>query len=45
MVPDVVWHLHDLDTYVETVDGWRFARREVHVDLVSTRPLTAYRRS
>lgn len=40
---DLVWHLRYLDDYVETVDGWRFARREVHVDLVERRPLEAAR--
>ena len=40
---DLVWHLRYRDTYRETPDGWRFARREVHVDLVSERPLSAYR--
>jgi ketosteroid isomerase-like protein len=43
VVTDVVWHLRYRDSYVETTDGWRFARREVHVDLVSSHPLTAYR--
>ena len=40
---DVVWHLRYLDTYRETADGWRFARREVHVDLVESRPLVRAR--
>jgi len=42
-VTDLVWHLRYLDDYVETADGWRFARREVHVDLVERRPLEAAR--
>lgn len=40
---DLVWHLRYLDDYVQTERGWRFARREVHVDLVETRPLKAAR--
>ena len=40
---DTVWHLRYLDDYVETTHGWRFASREVHVDLVETRPLRAAR--
>jgi len=42
---DTVWHLRYLDDYVETAQGWRFALREVHVDLVETRPLLAARLS
>ena len=42
-VTDLVWHLRYLDDYVETPDGWRFARREVHVDLVERRPLESAR--
>lgn len=41
---DLVWHLRYRDSYVETAAGWRFARREVHVDLVRTEQLSAYRR-
>lgn len=40
---DHVWHLRYLDDYVETSDGWRFARREVHVDLVQELPVVAVR--
>ena len=40
---DHVWHLRYLDDYVETADGWRFARREVHVDLVQALPVVAVR--
>ena len=40
---DTVWHLRYLDDYVETAQGWRFALREVHVDLVETHPLRAAR--
>lgn len=40
---DLVWHLRYRDAYLETAQGWRFARRAVHVDLVETRPLSAYR--
>jgi hypothetical protein len=33
---DAVWHLHYDDRYA-LVDGrWRFARRELHVDLITT---------
>nr|UXE44601.1 hypothetical protein Hi04_10k_c2835_00005 [uncultured bacterium] len=45
VVTDHVWHLRYLDDYVETADGWRFARREVHVDLVEARPVVAARLS
>ena len=43
VVVDHVWHLRYLDQYVDTADGWRFARREVHVDLVEQRPVAAAR--
>jgi ketosteroid isomerase-like protein len=42
-VTDLVWHLRYLDDYVQTPEGWRFARREVYVDLVETRPVDAAR--
>lgn len=31
---DVVWHLHYRDTYVRLSEGWRIARRELHLDLI-----------
>jgi hypothetical protein len=43
LVTDLVWHLRYLDEYVETPAGWRFGRREVHVDLVETRTLEVTR--
>ena len=43
VVTDHVWHVHYLDDYVETAEGWRFARREVHVDIVESRPVLAAR--
>jgi hypothetical protein len=43
VITDHVWHLRYLDDYVETPDGWRFARREVHVDLVESRKVSAAR--
>ena len=43
LTTDHVWHLRYLDDYVETADGWRFARREVHVDLVEARVVVAAR--
>jgi hypothetical protein len=43
VVTDHVWHLRYLDEYVETADGWRFARREVHVDVVESRTVSAAR--
>ena len=43
VVTDHVWHVRYLDDYVETADGWRFARREVHVDSVEARPVKAAR--
>jgi hypothetical protein len=42
-VTDHVWHLRYLDEYVETPYGWRFARREVHVDVVEDRKVRAAR--
>ncbi len=36
---DLVWHLRYLDDYVRTPHGWRFARRELHIDLIETRPV------
>jgi hypothetical protein len=42
-VIDHVWHLRYLDDYVESPDGWLFARREVHVDLVESRIVEAAR--
>jgi hypothetical protein len=43
VVTDLVWHLRYLDEYVDTRSGWRFGRREVHVDLVETRTLEVAR--
>ena len=43
VLTDQVWHLRYLDDYVETPDGWRFARREVHVDVVESRTVNAAR--
>ncbi|MET9264606.1 nuclear transport factor 2 family protein [Amycolatopsis sp. NPDC004079] len=40
---DAVWHLHYLDRYTKTGGGWRFARREVHLDLIGTREVRASR--
>lgn len=34
---DVVWHLHYDDAYVRLSDGWRIARRALHIDLVEIR--------
>jgi hypothetical protein len=42
-VTDHVWLVRYLDDYVETSEGWRFARREVHVDAVETRGATTAR--
>ena len=42
-VGNVVWHLRYADSYCRTEQGWLFDRREVHVDLVETRPLPTFR--
>jgi hypothetical protein len=42
-VTDHVWLVRYLDDYVETAEGWRFARREVHVDAVESRVVRAAR--
>ena len=39
VVTDHVWHVHYLDDYVEMAEGWRFARREVHVDGIESHPV------
>jgi hypothetical protein len=44
-VTDHVWLVRYLDDYVEAAEGWRFARREVHVDAVESRVATAARLS
>lgn len=36
---DLVWHLRYLDTYRRTPAGWRIQRRELHIDLIETRPV------
>ena len=43
VVTDHVWLVRYLDGYVETDEGWRFARREVHVDAVETRTVQTAR--
>lgn len=45
MITDYVWHLRYLDDYVETAQGWRFARRDVHVDIVESRVVDRARTS
>ena len=32
------WHLHYVDTYVDTYAGGLLARRELHVDRIETHP-------
>ena|SRR5690348_6451689 len=44
-ITDHVWHVRYLDDYVETPGGWRFARREVHVDAVESRGVETLRSS
>lgn len=34
---DVVWRLHYEDSYERGAEGWRIARRELHLDLVEIR--------
>jgi len=36
-VVDLVWHLRYRDSYRRTADGWRFARRALHIDLIESR--------
>ncbi|GAB2888117.1 nuclear transport factor 2 family protein [Nocardioides pacificus] len=40
---DLVWHVRYLDAYRRTASGWRFARRDLHVDVVESRPVSAAR--
>jgi ketosteroid isomerase-like protein len=37
---DRVWYLHYDDTFKREPDGWRIARRELRVDIVSESPLS-----
>jgi ketosteroid isomerase-like protein len=41
-VVDRVWHLRYRDTYREAGDGWRFARRELHLASIEIRPVRAW---
>lgn len=36
---DLVWHLRYADTYRREDGAWRFARRELSIDLIESRPL------
>lgn len=36
---DLVWHLRYHDQYARTVDGWRFANREITIELIDSRPV------
>jgi len=36
---NLVWYLHYQDEYRRTDDGWRIARRAVHIDWIETRPV------
>jgi len=36
---DLVWHLRYADSYRRADGRWRFARRELSIDLLETRPL------
>ncbi len=36
---DLVWHLRYLDSYAQVDGSWRIARRELHLDLIETRPV------
>ncbi len=35
---DLVWHLRYADRYVRVDDAWAFARREITVELIDSRP-------
>jgi hypothetical protein len=36
---DAVWYIRYFDEYRRTAAGWRFARRELHLDWVEERPV------
>ena len=38
---DTVWFIRYHDTYRSTDSGWRFARRELHLQWVEERPIAA----
>jgi 3-phenylpropionate/cinnamic acid dioxygenase small subunit len=42
---NLVWYLHYRDEYRRTDDGWRIARRAVHIDWIETRPVRLHRGS
>lgn len=42
-VSDLVWYLRYTDHYRRTDAGWRFARRELTIDAIETRPVRTLR--
>jgi hypothetical protein len=36
---DLVWHVRYADDYAQVDDRWLFARRELTIELIETRPL------
>ncbi|WP_018179398.1 nuclear transport factor 2 family protein [Jongsikchunia kroppenstedtii] len=40
---NLVWYLHYQDEYRHTPNGWRIARRAVHIDWIETRPVRLHR--
>ncbi|MEU8799303.1 nuclear transport factor 2 family protein [Spirillospora sp. NPDC048819] len=40
---DLIWHLRYADTYRRSDGAWRFARRELQIDFIETRPVRRWR--
>lgn len=43
-IRNLVWHLHYVDGYRRLAEGWRFERREIHVNWIETREVRQWRR-
>ncbi|SEK73032.1 SnoaL-like domain-containing protein [Blastococcus sp. DSM 46786] len=41
-ITDRVWHLRYRDTYRRTGEGWRIARRELHLASIESRPVRSW---